>query len=189
MESVLLVSSTSKGADSLTMLLKSNGYAQILPVASGAEARRMAAQGNYGLVVINAPLSDEFGRELATSLTETTSASVILIVKNEVADDISAKVENYGVLVVGKPLSRPFFYQTLKLAAASRRRMLGLQKENQKLQNKIEEIRLIDRAKCLIIENLGMSEPQAHRYIEKKAMDSRVTRREIAQEILDQYEV
>ena len=65
---------------------------------------------------------------------------------------------------------------------------LGLQNENFKLQTKIEEIRLVNRAKCCLIQYLKFSEPQAHRYIEKQAMDTRQTRKEVAQRILSTYE-
>ena len=66
--------------------------------------------------------------------------------------------------------------------------MNGLQKENRKLKNKIEEIRTVDRAKCLLIQFESMTESDAHRYIEKAAMDQRVPRLQVAQEILQQYE-
>lgn len=66
--------------------------------------------------------------------------------------------------------------------------MLSLQSENTKLHQKIQEIRLVDRAKCTLIQYLHMTEQDAHRYIEKQAMDLRMTRREIAEEILKTYE-
>ena len=54
-------------------------------------------------------------------------------------------------------------------------------------QQKIREIRLVDRAKCLLIQYGGMSEEEAHRAIEKQAMDRQVTRVNIAEEILQSY--
>lgn len=65
---------------------------------------------------------------------------------------------------------------------------MGLKSENQRLQKQIEEIRLVNRAKCVLIQYLSMTEPQAHRYIEKQAMDLRTPRREIAERILKTYE-
>ena len=117
-----------------------------------------------------------------------TRAGVILMVKADYADAVSAKVEDYGVFVVGKPVNRQLFYQSLRIVSASRRRMLSLQSENTKLHQKIQEIRLVDRAKCTLIQYLHMTEQDAHRYIEKQAMDLRMTRREIAEEILKTYE-
>lgn len=47
---------------------------------------------------------------------------------------------------------------------------MRLKSENERLQEKIAEIRLVDRAKCALIQYADMTEPQAHRYIEKQAM-------------------
>ena len=49
------------------------------------------------------------------------------------------------------------------------------------------EIRLVNKAKWLLISQLSMSEPEAHRYIEKQAMDRRLPKLEIAEEILASY--
>lgn len=189
MDSVLLVSSSEKGKDLLVQLLKASSFSQITIASSGSEARRLVSQNNYDVVVINAPLSDEFGHELSIMAVDTGLCGAILIAKNEIADEISAKVEPYGVFMVPKPLNRAFFYQALKLVCASRRRLMGLQNENVKLHTKIEEIRLVDRAKCTLIQYLNMSEQQAHRYIEKQAMDMRLTKKEIAKSILKTYEM
>lgn len=188
MDSVLVVASSEKGRDILSELLGTGAFSQIITAGSGSEARRILVQNDFDLVVINAPLSDEYGHELALMAIDTTWAGVILIVKNEMVDEISAKVENFGVFVMGRPIGRQFFYQALKLMAASHKRITGLKNENIKLQKKIEDIRLIDRAKCVLIQYLNMTEPQAHRYIEKQAMDMRITRAEVAQGILKTYE-
>ena len=121
-------------------------------------------------------------------ITDKTTSAVVLIAKNEIADQVSAKVESYGVLVVTKPINKTLFNQAIKLACVSRKRILGIHSENLKLHNKIEEIKLIDRAKCVLIQYLNLTEPQAHRYIEKQAMDMRITKNEVAQGILKTYE-
>ena len=54
-------------------------------------------------------------------------------------------------------------------------------------EEKMEEIRIINRAKWLLIEQLKMTENEAHRYIEKQAMDRCVTRRTVAENILSTY--
>ena len=56
------------------------------------------------------------------------------------------------------------------------------------MQEKLQQVRLVSRAKCCLIAERGMSEAEAHRYIEKNAMDTRRDRAEIAQEILDSYD-
>ncbi len=188
MNGALIVSGSDKGIELITQLLNSDAKTQIVSVKSSTEARRLINAADYDLVVINTPLSDEFGDDLAVTITEISASGVILIVKNEMADDISAKVENFGVLTVSKPIIRQVFIQAQKLALASKNRILGLKSENISLHQKIEEIRLVTRAKCVLIQYLGMTENQAHRYIEKQAMDMRTTRQEIAQNILKTYE-
>lgn len=188
MGSVLIVSGASKGSQILAELCCANSCEHVVMAESGAQARRLLIDNSYDLVIINTPLHDEFGQELALNLTTSSTSGIILIVKSELADTVSAKVEDYGVFVVPKPINRQLFYQSFKLVAAARKRLMGLKNENIKLQNKIEEIRLVDRAKYTLIQYLKMTEPQAHRYIEKQAMDMRLTRREIAEEILKTYE-
>ncbi len=188
MDSVLVVSSTDKGKDFLSELLSTHDFSEITTINSGGGARRLLNQKDFELVIINAPLCDESGEELSLMATDISMAGVILIVKSEIADDVSAKVENYGVFVLPKPLSRSMFFQALKLMAAARRRLLLLQQENVQLQKKIEDIRLVDRAKCVLIQHLNLTEPQAHRYIEKQAMDRRISKREVAEGILNTYE-
>lgn len=188
MDSALIVSSSDKSIELISQLLNSNAKTQVASAKSGGEAMRLINDSDYDLIVVNTPLSDEFGDNIAATITEISASGVILIVKSEMADDISAKVEGYGVLVVSKPIIRQVFAQAQKLALASKNRILGLKNENITLQHKIEEIRLVTRAKCVLIQYLSMTENQAHRYIEKQAMDMRTTRQTIAQNILKTYE-
>lgn len=189
MSCALIVSTSEKGKSFFADLIKTVGISNIVTVGNGSEARRILNRTEFDLVVINAPLSDEFGHELSISISKNYNAGVLLVVKNDIADAISSKVEYYGVFVIEKPLNRQFVYKSIKYICISRKKYLGLQSENERLKVKISEIRLIDRAKCILIEYLNMSEPQAHRYIEKQAMDLRVTKKEIAENILKTYEM
>lgn len=188
MKNALIVSSGDKAKDFLTEFLSLNNFSNIVTVSTGAEARRILMEMSFEIVIINTPLSDEFGHELAILVASEYSFGIILIVKNENADEIAEKVENYGVFIIPRPISRQFFYQALKFVSVSTKKIVVLEYENNKLQNKIEEIRLVNRAKCVLMQYLNMTEPEAHRYIEKKAMDMRTTRKEISTDILKTYE-
>lgn len=63
-----------------------------------------------------------------------------------------------------------------------------LEKRNRQLTRKLENIQYINRAKCALIQYRGMTEPQAHHYIEQMAMNNRVTARDIAADILHTFE-
>ena len=67
---------------------------------------------------------------------------------------------------------------------SARERLRKTEKKSLTLAEKMEEIRLVNRAKWLLIERRNMDEPTAHRYIEKQAMDRCITRRAVAEEIL-----
>ncbi len=187
MGGTLLVSGTDNGREFFIGLLKDVAFLPVTAAASGDEARRLLPENDFALVLLNAPIRGGGAAELAVHAAQTSSAAVLLVVGAELADEAAARTEEDGVLVLPKPFSRPLFHQTLRLAMAARRRMLGLRDENIQLQQKIEEIRLVDRAKCALIQYLNLTEAQAHRYIEKQAMDTRQTRREVACRILQTY--
>lgn len=189
MDRVLIVSGSEQAVDTLAKLLSSSGYTKISTVSSGNEARRLITQNDYSMIVINSPLSDEFGHELSVDIAERSTAGVIFICKADIADDVSDKIGVYGVCVVPKPLNKSFFYQSVKLVSATHARLMGMQSENNKLLTKLSEIKLINRAKCVLIQYLKMTEPQAHRYIEKQAMDNSQTKREVAEQILMTYDI
>lgn len=182
----MIVTATAKAGEMLSQLITEYRRPEsIIVVPNGAEARRILPESNYELILINTPLPDEFGHEFSMLAAHDTTSSVLLIAKNDVAEEVASRVENEGVLVIPKPLNRSVVFQSLRLMTAMRRRLTRLENENHKLQRKLEDIRIINRAKCLLIEFRGMSEPEAHTYIEQQAMNNRMTKRQIAQMILD----
>jgi response regulator NasT len=116
------------------------------------------------------------------------AAGVILFVGSDFFDEISHKVEEYGVIAVSKPVNRAMLWNALRVSQAVHKRLRTVQNENKRLLQKIEDIRVIDRAKCTLISGLAMTEPEAHKYIEKQAMDMRITKRAVAETILKTYE-
>ncbi len=169
-------------------MLKSGSFSRIVTSQSGSEARRYLLESEYDLVIIDSPLLDEMGDDFALHASEHYDCGVILIVPNDNLADIDYTVEDEGVFVIPKPVSPEFFYQSVKLLNASRRRLVKLLDENRRLQRKLEELRMVDRAKCVLIQVLKMTESQAHRYIEKQAMDLRLPRISVAENILKTYE-
>jgi response regulator NasT len=186
--SVLIVSGTEKGASTISEALTPGLFSPATVAGSGSEARRLLISRRFDLVIINSPLPDEIGLELAIYVSDKTYSGVILIVRGENFDTLSGRAEDYGILTLAKPLSRQLLYQSLKLAVATRARLRLLEKENRKLRSKIEEIHVVNRAKWALIEYLKMSEDQAHHYIEKQAMDLRITMLAVAENILKTYE-
>lgn len=155
---------------------------------NGGEARRIANEKDIDFAIINAPLKDEFGSELAIYFSEELNINTILIVKKDISEEIREKTEDFGITVVSRPLNKETLYQAYILQRSIRRKVLGIKKENDRLKNKIKEIKTVDRAKCILIEREKMSEDEAHRYIEQNAMKQRRKKIEIAKEIIKEYE-
>lgn len=185
---ILIVSGTEKSASVIAGLLARYRNHHITIDKTGNEVRRRLSAFAYDLVIINTPLSDEFGMELALDLTQETTASIVLLVKNEEFGQVFDEVASEGILTVAKPISPSVFEQAVYLAVATRGRLVHYEKENSRLKQKLEEAQVIGRAKCALIAWKGMSEAQAHRYIEKQAMDTRSTRKVVAEKILKTYE-
>ena len=181
MAKALIVSAGNNANEYLARHIGELGYARPTIVASGGEARRR-------MDTINTPLPDEFGHELGTDAVEKTDAGVILLAKTGTAEQIADKLQDFGVLVLAKPFTGAQFRQAVQIAASSYKRLAVLRTENAKLLDKIAQLRLVDRAKCYLIEKKGYTETDAHRLIEKRAMDTRMSRGEVAQEILEEEE-
>ncbi|MCL2002627.1 MAG: ANTAR domain-containing protein [Oscillospiraceae bacterium] len=188
MESALIVSCTEKSTVYITELLNAASVKHIAVLPSCGEARRLLLERDFDLVIINAPLRDESGESLSRHIASKSLSQVILVVKSEFFEAVSAVCEGDGVLTVSKPVNRAVFWSALTLAKAACGRLRRIQAENARLKQKIEDIRVIDRAKCILISFMSMSEQDAHRYIEKQAMDMRATKRVIAEGILKTYE-
>lgn len=186
--SVLIVSSSQKVSCFLSELLLPDRFSPVLTVSTVGEARRLLVDRNIDIVVINTPLPDDFGLEFAIEASESQNCGVLIFVKGELQDNVSEKAEDYGILTLAKPVSRQIVYQSMNLLVAARQKIRALEEKASTLQERMEEIRLINRAKLLLIEHLKMSEQEAHRYIEKTAMDACVKRRKIAEDIIRTYE-
>ena len=180
-----VVSAGASSNEFLAARLTELGYVRPVIVPSGTEARRRMLEGDFELVIVNAPLPDEFGHELCAAAADQTDAGVILLAKAAAIDQLMPRMNQEGVLVVGKPFSAALFLQAVHMAAASNHRLQRLRQENDRIQAKLAQLRLFSRAKCLLIQYKQMTEAEAHRLIEKQAMDTRRSRGDIAQDIID----
>lgn len=185
--SVLIVTASERFTDSIMPLLPMTDYWPVQTASSVAEARRWLADTEFDIVLINTPLPDDFGMHLAIDICTGSDAGVLLLVKNDHYNEIYSKVVRYGVITLSKPTNRQMVAQNLRILCATRERIRQMQAKQATVEEKIKEIRLVNRAKWLLIECLNMTEAEAHRYIEKQAMDLRISRREAAENIIKTY--
>lgn len=185
--SVLVVSSSEKFNSAIVKLLPDAQYypVQISKDASGA--RRLLLEQSFDIIMINTPLSDEFGARFASELCHKTSSGILLLVRNEHFADISGRLAPFGILTVSKPAHAQVILETMLLLCGTSARLKRIEKKTVPFEEKMAEIRLINQAKLILISENGMSEVAAHRYIEKTAMDRCVTRKAVADEIMKNH--
>jgi response regulator NasT len=188
MESALIISCSEKETAFFTELLSVASIRHIVSIKSVESAQKLILQEDFDLVIVDAPLPDEGGENFSRYIVSKGIVQVILLVKNECFDSVSAAYEGDGVFVISKPVDKTFFLAALSLAKSAQNRIKRILNENVQLKQKIEDIRIIDRAKCILISIMKMNEQEAHKYIEKQAMDIRSTRRIVAEGILKLYE-
>ena len=123
-----------RGVKALFDLLRDLRLQDVQFAMNGGEARRRLAEKEYDLAVVNTPLRDEFGTDLACRIAETTAAGVALLVKADRVAEVNAQAESSGVFVLGKPLSRSMFQYTMRMMGTMERRLQLLKGENARLQ-------------------------------------------------------
>ena len=185
--SVLIVCAGENLTSALSSLMPESRYYPIRFVSSVSAARREWNAMSYDYVIINSPCRDDNGVDLSIDVVSSKSAVALLLLPPDLQDAISGNVLRHGVYTLPKPLSRHSLSNALDWMAATRERLRNLENKTLSLEEKMAEIRMVNRAKWLLISALGMDESSAHRYIEKKAMDSSVSKKEVADLIIKTY--
>ena len=186
--SVLLVSASEKFNTAALSLLPTTDYYPVTVAGSVSEARRRMLGESFDLIAVNAPLPDDLGVEFAMEACAESDAGVLLLIRAETYEDTYYQVLPAGVITLSKPTSMQMISQNLRVLCAMRERLRAMRRHQTTVEEKIEEIRCINRAKWLLIECLHMTEPDAHRYITRQAMEQRTSKKEIAENIIRTYQ-
>lgn len=182
--SILIVSASEKFNAALRPLLPESDYDPVRFAVSVSEAQRLVQERSFDLVLVNTPLPDDFGRRLAVDISRRENSVAAMLVRGELYDETYARVFAQGVFTIRKPVSPALLMQSLDWMRTARERLRAMEKRTVSLEDKMAEIRLVNRAKWTLIEKHHMTEADAHRYIEKEAMDRCITRRAVAERIL-----
>ena len=185
--SILIVSAADRFNASLRELLDGYRFSPVCFENSVSGARRVLLEREFDFIWINSPLPDDTGLRFAIDACHEKSNIALLFVRAELYTATYSKVAEHGVYVLAKPTSRAAVLQAADWMIATRERLKKFEKKTMSIDEKMQEIRLINRAKCLLIEQLKMTEAEAHRYIEKRAMDSCTPKKAIAQDIIRTY--
>ena len=185
--SVLIVSAAERFSDALSALLPPSRYQPVCKAADISSAKRAVSEQEFDFVIINSPLPDNPGIRFAIDISNEGESVILLMVRAELYDEIYDKTAEYGIFTISKPTSKAMMGIALNWMSSARERLRKNRKRTLTLEEKMAEIRIINRAKWLLISELKMQEPEAHRYIEKQAMDRCISKKSVAEEIIKTY--
>lgn len=181
---VLLVSQDDKVTSQIKAFLASPMF-ELSHTENFYEASRLSESRQFDIIIADS--NDGYETDFAINISDTDS-TILLLVPSEHFDQITYNVERYGILTITKPFEPFYFYNMIKIAIAVQYKVKALSTQTIKLKSKMEEIRLVNRAKLLLVEKRGMTEADAHHYLEKHAMDNGLKRITVAENVIKEYE-
>ena len=186
--SILVVSCAEQFNTSLRQSLPEGMFLSVDYKKNGAAARRQILEREYDIIIVNVPLPDENGLELAIDLAGKRNSSVMVAVPAEIYDMVLDYTADLGILALSKPTSSGRLEKALRMLMAFQTQIRMLELEIEGYRTRIEDLRLISKAKFLLMEQKHMTEEESHRYIGKQAMDHGISRRRAAELILDELD-
>lgn len=160
MERVVLAFSKDGTAEKIKRMLEGSRFDVIAVCHSHAEIMRIIADIDEVLVIMGYKLPDAVADDVAEDLRE--GQKLMSIVKSEQSDMIS----NDDVFIVPLPINRQTLLSSIELLWGT------IERRKRKTNRTPEEEKIIDKAKLYLMEHYHMTEAQAHRFIQKRSMDT-----------------
>ena len=187
---VLIVSTNDKFNNAISKILLTSDFNIIEFAFSSSQAKRLLIERNFDIVIVNSPIADENGINFSISILDRYNLGVLLLVDSHYYNEAFDKTHEFGILTLGKPVDRDLFMQSLRILCTTREKydkIKSYSKSISSLKEKMEQIKMVNEAKILLMKNLKIDEENAHKMIERKAMDNRVPKYMIANEIITRY--
>lgn len=173
MARVLLLKAVERTRD-LEGLLSSSGM-DVMVASSVRQARKLLLDAEFSLVIIDTPLFDGSGRDVAIMASGNPGLDVVLLSPAREVESLSYALERYGIFVMSRVASSSEFSMLLRMIKTSRAKCALLEARNEKLLRRIADERLMCEVKCILASKKGMTEEEAHHFIEHRAMDERIS--------------
>lgn len=185
--SILIVVRKPELTDQIKAILTSRGYLITDTCSSGMQGLRSAASHPADIAIVGFSLPDMSGLEFAGDLLEKCDCSVMLLTPADQIDYVNQQAKSMDVVALQRPATAQALLSTLELMLHYRSRIKKVSDEAQKLRGDLDRRALAEKAKVLLMRKLAMSEAEAWRYLQKRAMDTGRTLRDISTQVLEQY--
>jgi len=166
----------------LVEMLREAGYEVIAEAGNGKEAIDLTTKHNpdFAILDINMPIMDGL-----TAAEKIVNSTPVLMLTAFSQRDLVMKASEIGVMgYVVKPFTINDLIPAMEVATSRFRVMSELTKEIADLSQKLEVRKLVDKAKGILMKALNLSEAEAFSWIQKTAMDRRLTMKEVAEAVI-----
>lgn len=179
----------SGGAAALSAFTAAQPDVQLQTISGLDEAGAALERLRPTLIVLQSDAPDAQALHRCAELAETAEAVFLLLVRQEAYGAAWRTLQKHGVCVMTWPMEQAVLTQTLRNLLLLKKSMQTMQAQTDQLRSQLQDLKRIQKAKGLLMRQLGMTEQDAHRWIEKAAMDRCVKKREIAETIIRMYEL
>jgi response regulator NasT len=169
----------------LVELLTDEGYEVIGQAADGEEAVAMARELSPDVVVMDVKMPKLDGISAAETIVGERIAAVVMLTAFSQRDLISRATDAGAMGYIVKPFDSSDVVPAIEVALARFNQILAVEAEVLDLEERLASRKVVDQAKALLQEGLGLTEAEAFRWIQKTAMDLRKPMREVAQGVID----
>lgn len=183
----LLVSTCENFKMSIIPKLREHNFIPHIFVSSLEEAHRELLEQSFDMVIFEKKFVDENTIDSAIEIANNSETGVLIFTEINYYEELTERLKKYGILVLPSSSVLQLVDITFNLMSATRERIRKMQKKTATLEEKMNEIRLVNRAKWILINHLNMTEETAHKFIEKQSMDRCRPKLEIAEEIIRTY--
>jgi response regulator NasT len=152
----------------------------------GETAVALATELRPDLVIMDVKMPQLDGISAAERLSKNHIAPVVLLTAFSQKELVERATEAGALAYVVKPFTPNDLLPAIEIALARYAQIIALESEVADLNERFETRKLVDRAKGLLNEKMGLTEPEAFRWIQKASMDRRLTMHDVAKAIIDQ---
>lgn len=183
----LIISNRKSFCSTVSKLIEKNGKNKAFSAYSITEAKKILMTSEVSVIIINAPLSDGIGLDFAIDCADKKFYAVLIVTKDEFFTQIKEKTSPYGIFTLSEKTNEKTLQQSLIVVISTAKKLCKMKSGNDEQKTKARDLKLVSRAKMILISSFGMDEEQAHKYIERRAMEMRKTKNEIALSIINSY--
>lgn len=168
----------------LVEMLRELGYDVVAAVGDGAAAVEAAAAFHPDACFLDVAMPVRDGLSAAEEIIERRLSAVIMVTAFS-QQDMVTRAANAGVLsYLVKPFTKADLAPAIEMAHARWTQLLALEAENGDLTARIAAREIVDSAKALLQEQMGITEAEAFAVLRRQAMDGRITLAEVAAQVL-----